>query len=94
MFDVIILFFVGYSCFQSVFSVAFLFDVEVQSGYLSFWDYFNDFVEGLFVLDLFLNFVHAIKHPETYEDILAMNEIAKNYLKGWFSIDFISVFPF
>lgn len=41
-----------------------------------------------------LNFIHAIKNPETYEDIKDIREIAKNYLRGWFSIDFVSVFPF
>lgn len=96
MFDVFVLFFVGYSCFTSVFSVAFRYnDEEVSSTeYTSFWDYFNVFVELLFFFDLFLNFIHAIKHPETYEDITDMREIAKNYMKGWFSIDFVSVFPF
>lgn len=77
-----------------MFSVAFRFDATEPEGYIGFWDYFDTFVEGLFVLDLFLNFIHAIKHPETYEDIKDLKEIAKNYMKGWFSIDFISVFPF
>jgi hypothetical protein len=52
-------------------------------------------LEYFFWLDLFLNFVHSFIHPETLEVVLDIKEIAKNYVfKGWFVIDFVSVFPF
>jgi len=44
---------------------------------------------------LCLNFIHSFIHPETLEVVVDIKEIAKNYVfKGWFFIDFVSVFPF
>jgi hypothetical protein len=48
----------------------------------------------IFILDLLLHFIQAVKHPETYEDITELKTIAREYIKGWFFIDFISVVPF
>ena len=41
VFDVLILVLVGYSCFQSLFIVAFNFDEPIQTGFNSPWDYFD-----------------------------------------------------
>lgn len=52
-------------------------------------------VEFFFWLDLVLNFIQSFKHPEHLEVVTDLKEIAKNYVfKGWFVIDFVSVFPF
>ena len=52
-------------------------------------------IEYFFWLDLFLNFIQSFLHPETHETVIDLKEIAKNYVfKGWFIIDFVSVFPF
>ena len=52
-------------------------------------------VEGFFWVDLALNFVQSFKHPETYEMVTDLKQIAQNYvMHGWFFVDFISVFPF
>ena len=55
------------------------------------WDVF---VEYNFYVDVVLNFFSSYYHPDTKEEIKEHNEIMKKYLYGWFSIDFISVFPF
>lgn len=94
VFDVLILIFVGYSCVTSMFVVAFNFDEPVTTGYNSAWDYVDDIIEKMFIVDLLLHFIQAVKHPETYEDVTDLKVIAKEYIKGWFFIDFISVFPF
>lgn len=58
-------------------------------------DLFETFVEAMFWVDLFLNFIQSFKHPETLEIVTDLKGIAKNYIfKGWFIIDFVSVFPF
>ena len=51
-------------------------------------------VDGLFVIDIFLNFISAYDDPITGLPVINMKSIAQNYLTGWFIIDFISVFPF
>ena len=52
-------------------------------------------IEIIFCIDLILNFLQSFKHPETYENITDLKEIAHNYIfRGWFFVDFISVFPF
>jgi hypothetical protein len=52
-------------------------------------------VEFMFWLDLFLNFIQSFKHPESLVIVTDIKLIAKNYVfKGWFCVDFVSVFPF
>ena len=52
-------------------------------------------LEYFFWLDLCLNFIHSFINAETQEVVVDIKEIAKNYVfKGWFVIDFVSVFPF
>jgi hypothetical protein len=52
-------------------------------------------LEFLFGLDLFLNFFQTYIDPETNKEITDHRKIANQYiLRGWFFVDFISVFPF
>ena len=51
-------------------------------------------MEVFFYLDLILNFFHAYKDPERQITESSIKGIAMHYLKTWFFIDFISVFPF
>ena len=55
------------------------------------WDWV---VEGSFYTDLVLNFVHSYQDPETLNPVDDIVLIAKNYLYGWFIIDFLACFPF
>jgi potassium channel len=56
---------------------------------------FDWIVEFFFVCDLVFNFFQEYKDPETYENIREHKKIALRYMfRGWFFIDFVSVFPF
>jgi hypothetical protein len=88
IFDFIILGCIGYSCFSTVFYVAFANPTEIG---LIVFDYL---VELLFVVSLVLNFFHAFTDPETNQPVTDLKSIAYRYLKGWFIVDFLSVFPF
>lgn len=83
------LFLVGYSCFTSIYYVAF--GQASNTPQVSFdWA-----VEGFFWLDLIFNFLQEYRDPETYEIVRSFKLIAKRYMfKGWFLVDFVSVFPF
>lgn len=95
IFDVFVLFLVGYSCVTSVYSVAFKFDDTTPVDYNTFETYFDLFVEGIFFLDLFLNFIWAYINPDTQEEVRDLKLIAKEYIfHGWFFVDFMAVFPF
>jgi hypothetical protein len=87
-FDVIILLFVGYSCIQSLYTVAFS---QPTAPFFLVWDWV---VEGMFYSDLVLNFFHAYIDEETQTVVNDWNMIYKRYLGSWFIIDFVSVFPF
>lgn len=56
---------------------------------------FEEVVEYLFMIDLVSNFFHSYVDQDTYEEVKDLKLIARKYVyKGWFFIDFISVFPF
>ena len=89
IFDVVVLFFVLYSCVTSTFYVAF---AQLENVFLR---YFDEMVEVLFWCDLGLNFLHSYRDPDTFKAVTDLRAIASNYvIRGWFFIDFISVFPF
>lgn len=88
VFDVFILFLVGYSCITSLFYVAF----DGPSHILH--RAFDWIVEVFFYLDLLLNFITEYIDPISRKPVRNLKEISLNYLTGWFIIDFLSVFPF
>ena len=49
-------------------------------------------VDSLFFIDMLLNF--RTSYLKDGELIVSPSKIAKNYLKGWFAIDFLSAVPF
>ena len=59
----------------------------------SFWKTFNVCVDIFFLIDILINFNTGYydSKGELHADRW---DIAKNYLKGWFFIDFFSAFPF
>ena len=63
IFDVFVLFLVGYSCVTSMFYAAF---TPSNSHFVKIFDYV---VEFFFWVDLAMNFLQSFKHPETYETI-------------------------
>ena len=54
----------------------------------------NRSVDCLFIFDIFLNFFVAIVDPEDGQLVFHHPTIVKEYLRGWFWIDVISVMPF
>jgi hypothetical protein len=54
----------------------------------------NGILDGIFILDLILNFRTSFIHSQTGEEIFDQKLIAKNYLGGQFTIDFLSAIPF
>jgi len=52
-------------------------------------------IEFVFGIDLFMNFFQSYVDPETNKEVVDLKKIAKQYVfKGWFFVDFVSVFPF
>ena len=83
----------GYSCVKTLYFVSF--DCKDAINLWTFQDYFNEFVEYTFILDLLLNFIQSYINPETLQEHRGLKEIARNYMfNGWFFVDFVSVFPF
>lgn len=58
------------------------------------WLIFNSLIDFLFLLDIILTFRTTYVSAQTGIEISDTREIAKNYLKGRFWIDFFTIFPF
>jgi len=90
IFDVFVLLLVGYSCITSVYNVA-IRSTEQQYAL----ELFDSIVEASFIVDLLLNFIQSYKDPETFQTIVDLKLIARNYVfHGWFLVDMVAVFPF
>ena len=50
-------------------------------------------VDIVFTIDIFINFRTAWKDAAG-EDVFESRIAAKRYLKGWFALDIVSIFPF
>ena len=57
---------------------------------------FNRSIDMLFVADMFLQFflIKDIERPTGIETVRDQRKLAKMYLTGWFSLDFLSILPF
>lgn len=88
-----------YKIWDYLISIAIVFAVTVSPYRLAFWEsqetlwsIIDMLVDFLFILDIILNFFFATyDHKERI--IYQPKEIAKNYLKTWFTIDLISSIP-
>lgn len=56
------------------------------------WDIFDMFVDCVFFVDMVLTFFSAYWDDERL--VVSLKSIAINYIKFWFWIDLISIFPF
>jgi hypothetical protein len=87
-FDVFILVMVGYSCFTTLFYVAF----QSPNNRLHLvWD---QAVEIFFYTDFCFNFLQEYIDQDSHQKVRDIKMIAPHYLKGWFFVDFVSIFPF
>ncbi|CAN7997246.1 unnamed protein product, partial [Ixodes hexagonus] len=57
------------------------------------WIIFLVITEAFFIFDIFLNFRTGLIDDLTKNVIVDPEEISKNYLRGWFSVDVISSAP-
>ena len=77
----------GYSCIMTVYQVAFV-------EQLSFTQVVVDqIVDCFFYVEIILNFFHE-RISELNQKTSDIKGIARIYVKSWFFIDFVSVFPF
>ena len=58
------------------------------------WVYFYLIMDFCFFLDIIVTFFTSVPDDATCTEITDRKEIAKLYMKGWFWIDSISIFPF
>ena len=86
--DIFILLLICYSCITSAYYVAF--SLPSTLGQI-IWE---QMVEIFFCIDIILRFFHEYRDPESFEYVNDFRKIAKNYITGWFLIDFAAVFPF
>lgn len=86
--DIFILLLVAYSCIISLYNSAF---TPSTNPVILVWDWV---VEFFFYLDLILSFFQAYYDDTKNTVVTSFDDIYKHYLKGWFIIDFLAVFPF
>ena len=48
---------------------------------------------GFFLADIIINFFTAYDNLETELPEIKLKRIAKNYLTGWFTLDFVAILP-
>ena len=51
-------------------------------------------MDGCFLLDIIVTFFTSVSDDKTCTEIVDRKKIAVLYLKGWFWIDSLSIFPF
>ena len=76
-----------FTCMITPYRIAF---IDEDSN---FWVGLNFSIDGLFLIDMILCFLNAY-YTDEFELIEDRVEIARNYLTGWFLIDFLAIFPF
>ena len=57
------------------------------------WSLFYIITDTIFLIDIILTFLTTINDTEKIYEITDKKKIAKQYLKGWFLIDFLSILP-
>ena len=77
-------------CFVIPYSVATGIDENDVDGLYVF----SILVDVIFWTDLVLSFFTSYPEDKTGKNITDRKLIVKNYISGWFAIDFLSVFPF
>lgn len=50
-------------------------------------------VDGLFLIDIFINFISAYEDPNTGLPVISLKKISINYITGWLALDLLAVMP-
>lgn len=87
-FNIWVLLLVAYSCISNILFIAYEVDDTSISLVSIYW-----VVEIFFYLDFILNWFSGYR-DEDQKVFMEYKAIAVNYLKTWFIIDFVSIFPF
>jgi hypothetical protein len=88
--DVVVIILSVWICLTQPFDVAFEPDTFKTRLYSSF----NFFVDGVFIIDIILNFRTTISDFITGEEITDKRKIARKYFFGRFFLDLIAAIPF
>lgn len=64
-----------------------------NTGVITPAEVFDYIVDILFFIDIIINFLSSYEDPVTGLPIISIKKIAKNYLTGWFILDFLAVLP-
>lgn len=88
--DMFLMFLVIYSTLSSAYLLAF----DIDTGDYPALSHWNTAVECMFVIDLILTFFQEYWDLENFRLVRNHWKIAKRYFRGWFIVDFLSVFPF
>lgn len=86
--DTLLSFILLATCLLVPFTLAFSEELESVKWY----NQLNYVIDLFFLLDIFINFNTAF-YREDYEIETSHKNIAINYLRGWFLIDFLSIIP-
>ena len=79
-----------YNCFFIPFELAF--QPEELAGMQ--FTILNSVIDLMFAIDIFISFRTSFYDPITGDEIKSTDVIGKKYIKGRFSIDFLSTVPF
>ena len=93
IFDFIVIFLTLVYCMELIYQLCFL-GLAAEYKKSTGESIFDGVVLILNIIYVILNFFHSYIDPTTGDPVTKNSEIAKNYLKTWFIIDFISSFPF
>jgi len=91
--DTLITFILIFTCLVTPARLAFTFNDAGDKWDLDTWESVNLFIDICFFIDIIFNFNTAYI-DEDFRVISDRKIIAKNYLKGWFTIDLIAIFQF
>lgn len=72
------------------------YEVACLSAQLNGLFFVNRLIDGIFIVDMFLQFFTAYKTDKKHGNqwVKDLARIRRHYLKGWFAIDLVSVIPF
>jgi len=57
------------------------------------WDLFNNIVDLFFLLDILVTF-NTMHYDSDFVLVNQRGQIAKEYMRGWFTIDTVAILPF
>ena len=69
------------------------FNDSMPNGQLSNEEIVDYVVDGLFLVDIIINFFSSYEDPYTGLPVTSFKKISMHYISGWFFLDIIAVLP-